>query len=302
MHPFASVNIREAGPEDAATLFALRAAITPTDTGELSNWTAAMEEWLEIGGRAWLIGRDGRKPLGYGLIDEVPGLSGVYSLEGGVLSSARRHGLGGRLLDHIRAAAVTAGVRQLSARVDRLEDEAAAFLLHRGFFVEHEECLLELSNFSDLTPIPADPPGELVTYPLERAIAEFLRLYEESFRGLPWSQPYSADEVAATLADPADLLFIEVGGTAAGFAWHEAFFNGRGRVEPLGVAPAYQRQGYGRRLLLAALHNLRQRAFILEIGTWRQNTTALNLYKGLGFSEVDHWYYLACDLDGLKAN
>jgi hypothetical protein len=54
--------------------------------------------------------------------------------------------------------------------------------------------------------------------------------------------------------------------------------------------------------LLGALHSLRrQGARLVEIGLWRQNAVAMNLYQSLGFFETGNWYYLACDLDGLKA-
>jgi len=294
-------SVRAAGPEDAASLFIVHAAITAADAEQLLAWTQSMEELLESGDYAWIIGHDGRKPAGYALIDLVPGLPGVYELSGGIVPAGRRRGLGTRLLRHVQHATRELGVRQLSARAARLEDETAAFLLRRGFVVEHEECLLQRDNLLELPPVPNAPPSPLVTYPRDRAIAEFCRVYDDSFRGVPWSQPYTEAEVATLLNDPDDLLFIEVDGRAVGAAWCEAFFDGRGRVEPLGIVRAYQGQGYGRRLLLGALHRLRRRAFVLEIGTWRQNEVALNLYKGLGFLEVDHWYYLACDLDGLKA-
>lgn len=293
--------IHKAGPEDAAALFIVHAAITAADAGQFVARTQEMEELLESGGHSWLIGSDRRKPAGYALIDRVPGLPGVHELSGGIVPAGRRRGLGTDLLRHVQRAARELGVRQLSARAARLEDETATFLLRRGFVVEHEECLLQQDNLFDLPPVPEEPPGQLVTYPRDRAVPEFCRVYDESFSGMPWSQPYTEAEVATLLNDPDDLLFIEVEGQPIGVAWHEVLFNGRGRVEPLGVVRAYQGQGYGRRLLLAALHRLRRRAFVLEIGTWRQNVAALNLYKGLGFSEVDHWYYLACDLDGLKA-
>ena len=292
--------IHQAGPGHAPTLFVVHAAITAADAGQLLNWTQEMEERLETGGHAWTIGDDRRKPVGYAHIDPVSGLPGVYELSGGIMPAGRKRGLGTRLLHHVQHAARHTGARQLSARAARLEDETAAFLLRRGFIIEHEECLLQRDNLRDLPPVPDAPPGQLATYPRDRAIVEFCRVYDESFRGAPWSQPYTAAEVALLLNDHDDLLFMEVDGRPVGVAWCETLLNGRGRVEPLGIIHSFQGQGYGRRLLLAALHRLRRRAFVLEIGTWRQNSVALNLYKGLGFLEVDHWYYLACDLDGLK--
>jgi ribosomal protein S18 acetylase RimI-like enzyme len=206
-------------------------------------------------------------------------------------------GGGGRLLAHVAAHAPALGARELSARVERLDDEAAVFLLRRGFAVEHEECLLELANLSALPPVPDAPGVAFVTLPRERAIAEFGRLYEQSFAGRPWSQPYSAAEVAATLGQADDLIFATLDGQPIGVVWNERLPDGRGRVEPIGIAAGHQGRGHGRRLLLAALHSLRrQRAAPVEIGLWRTNEVAMHLYKGLGFSEVANWYYLARDL------
>lgn len=297
-HQYAVKEIKEA--DDLGDFMTVYVAIAQASRSRSEGWADEFAELLASGSRIWVIGRDGQKPVGYAIIDPVPGLPGIYDLQGAIVPVGRRRGLGTALLSHTQAAAAEAGVHRLSARVDILEEEIAIFLQRRGFFVEHEEVLLQRINFAALPPIPADPPGDLVTYPRDRAITEFCRVYDDSFNGTPWAQPYSPDEVDKLLNHPQELLFIEVNGEAVGVAWHESFRNGRGRVEPLGIVRAYHGQGYGRRLLLAALHNLDQ-TFYYEIGTWRQNTIALNLYKSLGFLEVENCYYLACDLQGLKA-
>jgi mycothiol synthase len=298
--PFDHYEIRAYRPDDAAALYVVHAAIAPADPRQLIDWTEQLEERLETGGRAWVAAR-GRRLAGYATADPVPGLPGVYELTGGILPSRRRQGLGARLLRHVQGQAAASGFRQLSCRVENLEAEVTTFLLRRGFFVEHEECLLELADLSQLPPIPAVPPGNLATYPESRVVAEFCRVYNACFVGAPWSQPYTEMEVAASLVRPDDLLFLTLDGEIIGVVWHEVLPDGRGRIEPIGIAQAYQGQGHGRRLLLAALHSLRRRgAGIVEIGLWRQNTIAMNLYQSLGFQEVGNWYYLACDLDGLK--
>ena len=301
MMSFSQDEIRAVGPEDVAALFVVHAAITPTDAGQLLAWTQGFEERLETGGRAWVVGR-GRRLAGYAVVDPVPGLPGVYDLEGGIVPARRRQGLGARLLRRLQREAGKANMGQLSCRVAGLEDETARFLLKRDFYVEHEECLLELADLDGLPALPSELPVEMGTFPQAQAVREFGRIYEESFSGVPWSQPYTEAEVAAALARPEDLLFAVVGGTAVGVVWHELLPDGRGRIEPLGIARRHQGQGAGRGLLLAALHDLRRRgARSVEIGLWRQNTVAMNLYKSLGFLEVGNWYYLACAPEGLKA-
>ncbi len=293
---FDPYEIRDYHPDDAAPLFVAHAAIAAAEADQLLTWTHLLEERLEAGGHVWLAAR-GQRLAGYAAIDPLPGLPGVVDLSGGVVPAWRRQGLGTRLLRHVETAATALGVRQLSCRMDTLEDEAARFLMGRGFFVEHEECMLELADLSELPVEPAGPPGEIVTYPQARAVAEFCRLYERSFEGAPWSQPYTEAEVSATLARPEDLLFLTQDGEPIGVVWHERLPDGRGRVEPLGIARAHQGRGHGRRLLLAALHGLRrQGALLVEIGLWRQNDPAMNLYQSLGFTEATNWYYLARDL------
>jgi ribosomal protein S18 acetylase RimI-like enzyme len=302
---FLSYEIRELRSDETAALFVVHAAIESVDAGQLLAWTQEMEERLETGGRGWVAAR-GRRLAGYAVVDPVPGLPGVHDLSGGIMPARRRQGLGTHLLRHVQDAAGKAGIDELSCRVDSLEDDSARFLLGRGFRVEHEECLLELSDLSRLPTRPADPPAELITLPQSEAVGEFCRIYKGGFDGTPWSQPYAEAEVAAALIRPEDLLFLVVDGAPVGVVWHELLPGGRGRVEPIGILRDYQGRGYGRRLLLAALHNLRQRdAQIVEIGVWRNNQVAMNLYRSLGFLETDNWYFLSCEVGppeaGLKA-
>ena len=300
MIPRFDYEIRPVGVEGAADLFVVQAAISPVDAGQLLDWTADIEDRLEHGSVAWAISA-GRRTAGYALIDPLPGLPGVYDLSGGVVPARRRQGLGDRLLRHVLAAAGKLGASQVSCRVERLDDDPADFLLRRGFYVEHGERLLELTDLAGLPAIPEQPEGRLVSYPQSAAIAEFRRIYDESFTGTAWYQPYSEEEVALLLARAEDLLLLEVDGRPVGVVWHELMPEGTGRIEPIGVVPGRQRQGYGRRLMLAALHNLRHRgASKVQIGLWSENAAALNLYESLGFLQVEDWYYLAYDLEGLK--
>lgn len=302
MTPLLPYEIRTIRPDETASVFVVHTAIEPVDAGQLLVWTQELEERLETGGRAWVVAR-GRRLAGYAVVDPVPGLPGVYDLSGGIVPARRRQGLGARLLRHVQESAGEMGIAQLSCRVDSLEDTVAQFLLRRDFYVEHEECLLVANDLSTLPLIRDETLGELRTYPTTEAIGLFCRVYNASFYGTPWAQPFSEAEVAAALARPEDLLFAVVDGAPVGVIWHELFSDGRGRVEPLGIIRSHQGRGYGRRLLVAALHDLRRRgAREVEIGVWRDNQIAMNLYKGLGFREDASWYFLAHDpSDGLQA-
>ncbi len=295
MNPFLPFEAREIRPDETAALFVVHAAIAPVDAGQLLDWTQELEERLEAGSRAWVVAR-GRRLAGYAAVDQLPGLPGVYYLTGGIVPARRRQGLGARLLRHVQEVAADAGIRQLSCRVADLEGDTA-FLLRRGFYVEHEECLLALDDFSGLPPLTDELSLSLAVFPRAEAVAHFLRVYDDSFTGMAWSQPYTEAEVFALLAQPDDLLFAVIEGRPVGVIWHEMISTEIGRVEPLGVAHGYQGQGIGRRLLLAALEGLRQRgAREVQIGVWRTNHAAMALYTSLGFVESDNWYFLAHDV------
>lgn len=296
MNPFLPFEVREIRPDETAALFVVHAAIAPVDAGQLLDWTQELEERLEAGSRAWVVAR-GRRLAGYAAADQLPGLPGVYYLTGGIVPARRRQGLGAMLLRHVQEVAADAGIRQLSCRVADLEDDTAGFLLRRGFHVEHEECLLALDDFSGLPPLPDEARLGLTVFPQAEAVAHFLQVYDDSFTGTAWSQPYTEAEVFALLAQPDDLLFAVIEGRPVGVIWHEMISTEIGRVEPLGVAHGYQGQGIGRRLLLAALEGLRQRgAREVQIGVWRTNHAAMALYTSLGFVESDNWYFLAHDV------
>ncbi len=296
MNPFLPFEVREIRPDETAALFVVHAAIAPVDAGQLLDWTQELEGRLEAGSRVWVVAR-GRRLAGYAAADLLPGLPGVYYLTGGIVPARRRQGLGTMLLRHVQEVAADAGIRQLSCRVADLEGDTAGFLLRRGFYVEHEECLLALDDFSGLPPLMDELSLGLAVFPQAEAVAHFLRVYDDSFTGMAWSQPYTEAEVFALLAQPDDLLFAVIEDRPVGVIWHEMMSAEVGRVEPLGVGREHQGRGIGRRLLLAALEGLRQRgAQEVQIGVWRTNHAAMALYTSLGFVEVDNWYFLAHDV------
>jgi ribosomal protein S18 acetylase RimI-like enzyme len=144
-----------------------------------------------------------------------------------------------------------------------------------------QRCVLE--DLSNLPPLPVWPRLTVRTLPRATAVALFCRLYDHSFGPWPWYQPYTPAEVAATLARARDLLFLHLEEEPIGFAWLQQDSQA-GIIEPFGVAPAQQGRGYGRYLLIAALHTLAARGVTaVQIGAWEQNQTALRLYRSLGF-------------------
>jgi ribosomal protein S18 acetylase RimI-like enzyme len=70
-----------------------------------------------------------------------------------------------------------------------------------------------------------------------------------------------------------------------------------GEIEPIGIVPLHQGQGFGRLLLLLAIHRLAEGGHnAVKIGLWASNYVALHLYHSVGFRPVGRRYYLARDL------
>jgi mycothiol synthase len=190
------------------------------------------------------------------------------------------------------------GGRQLSRAVDSPDDPTARFLLNRGFFVEHVEVRMHLDRL-DKPESPSIPPGfRLQSFRKSEAIGHFLRLYELSFAGHPWCQPYqSKGEVAAELADPTDLIFLSHGREPIGFLWMRWPAVEVAEIEPVGIAPAYQGRGLARKLLRAGiLQAADQGATRVTLGAWENHGVALRIYRSLGFQPARTVTYLAHNL------
>jgi mycothiol synthase len=234
------------------------------------------------------------EPAGFAAASPVPGLQRVMSLELVVHGTKRRQGLGSQLLQHLLSALKEAGVGQLSYSVTDLTAPAAQFLQARQFFVEHQEWLMERAN---LDALPHLPDVDLQRFPRAEAINLFCDLYDRSFADFPWYQPYSSAEVEATLDSPADLLFLAKNRSPIGFIWTRWAGEGVGEIEPIGVVKEYQGQGHGHALLLAGLHRLKRLgAEQARVGVWKDNATAIHLYRSLGFLPIQTFTYLALDL------
>ena len=113
-----------------------------------------------------------------------------------------------------------------------------------------------------LLPLPQAviPEGyRLATYPRSQSITKFRQLYDDSFRGLPWYQPFSSNnEVAAELVDADDLLFLEHNYKQVGFLWMHISDEISGEIEPLGISIHYQGRSLSRPFLIEILLEARK--------------------------------------------
>lgn len=290
------MKVRRYDYHDARTLVAIRNAIQPDEPRTAASFQQHMAALEQAGGRAWIIEVEG-EIAGYAVVVPLPGLPRIAQLAGGIAPARQRQGLGSHLLAHVIQALKHTGIRQLSHRVTTLEAPAARFLSRHGFTVEHEEWAMALSDLCKIPPLSMPADCRLETFGRARAIQQFCSLYDQSFGPYRWYQPYSEAEVAAALDDAANILFLTCTGRPVGFVWLHLTEEDGGEIEPIGVIPGHQGQGYGRLLLLAGLHELARRgARRVALGLWRENQAALHLYQSLGFRHQYTWTYLAYDL------
>lgn len=289
--------IRAYRPEDAAALVQIHNNSYPANQMRPNAFSRYFNDLHKAGGKGWTI-LENREPVGYACIAPVPGLEGVLDLQGCIIPTRRRRGLGSRLLEAVIKDLEGNGRYQLSHAVHSLNSPAARFLQHHQFEVEHIEQQLLLEKPDRLDPVSLPPGFQLATYPLEMTVRSFRQAYDAAFQGLPWFQPYTSDEeVTADLETSSDLVFLLDGEKTAGFAWLRMPEQNLGEVEPFGLLPAYQGRGLGAKFLTAVIHRLIPRgAENIRIGAWERNERAIRLYQRLGFKHTNTQSFLAYNI------
>ena len=262
---------------------------TPLSFGEFVAGTKA------LGGSVWII--EDSVIAGYGSVTPVPGLSGLAELDGCIATDRQRQGLGSALLTSMLQNLKGSTISQVAYGVEKIASPTALFFEKHHFFVEHEEWILAYFAGTKMAQWGRPDKVTIKTFTRNTAVTQFCNLYQKSFSGLPWDQPYSVDEVQDTLDYAADLQFLMLDGEAIGFAWTKLDAQGRGVIEPLGIIPPYQNRGYGRYLLTSTMRLLLNKgAKRIEIGAWRSNERAVELYRSVGYQHVKTITYLAYNL------
>lgn len=120
---------------------------------------------------------------------------------------------------------------------------------------------------------------EIMTDAHVKAVAELEKLC--------FSDPWSENSVASEVKNELSLWLVAVEeGRVAGYIGSQTVC-GETDMMNLGVHPDYRRRGYGERLILALMEELRQRdshALTLEVRA--SNAPARALYEKLGFSQI----------------
>ncbi|MCP4357048.1 MAG: GNAT family N-acetyltransferase [Chloroflexi bacterium] len=287
--------IRKYKRKDAARLTAVHNILHPSDQHTHRSWQQHMENIQDNEGHVWALLVEGSL-AGYTAVLPVPSLPGLVEIEGFIVPRWQRQGWGSQLLHHIKLDLAESEVRQLSYPAPSLETAAARFLQKNDFFIEHEEWTMSMVN-GQWSTVNSQRLMNTRTYPRQKAISLFCRLYPACFEGLPWNQPYSEEDVVDLLEHGRDLHFLLEDGTPVGFVWVQRESATAVTLEPIGIIQGKQGQGYGRILLQTILQQLTEEGVTaVTIGVWANNQRAIHLYQSLGFQHTNTLTYLAYNI------
>lgn len=237
----------------------------------------------------WVV--DDPQPCGYAALIELPGLPQERELRGLVLPAQRRRGLGRTLLACALEWARAHRLATVSCGIADLDAPAAHFLRRHGFAAAHEEWTLRHETLGDV------PPATVALRRVARAQAVQLlpRLYDASFRGRAWYQPYeTVAEVRQEMGPDDDFMVLERENRPIAFGWVRYPEPGLAELEPVGVVADYQGQGFGRRLIVALLQHARGRGCsAVRLGVRGDNAAAVALYHSVGFRHVSTLTYFS---------
>ena len=205
---------------------------------------------------------------------------------------ARGHGHGARMLDMLThpSRGGAGGAKLFWAHGDHPASRALA----RHHRLEAVRTLLHLR----LTPLPSGSAEGMTAFTPADA-QEWLELNARAFAGHPEQGSMSLADLQATMAEPwfdaGDFLLLREDGVLVGYAWLKVEGAGQdGEFYVVGVDPAHQGRGLGKRLMSAGFARLAERGIRgVHLYVEADNAPALRLYRDYGFVEagVDIQYH-----------
>ena len=234
---------------------------------------------------------------GYALV--LPELViGRVVVEGGVLPSHRRQGVGSRLLEAAlkRAQALEAGVVHIAAPGDN--PKSHRFLEHRGFSLVRRYWGMLWQNGE--VPELETPPGFSLRSFASGDEGLLTRVQNSAF-GDSWGFcPNTVEEISYRVrmsrCNPEGILFLIRDGGVAAYCWTLIEGDGEHRagvVGMAGVSPPYRGLGLSRVALLAGMRYLRSQGVeAIDLTVDSENLLATRTYLALGFRRVSEtlWY------------
>lgn len=260
--------------------------IRPFDT---SSYALLNIPTFPANAKAWVAELD--RPMGYVAYAPLPGLPHLADLFIYIDPPYRRQGFGRKLVQFLLEQLKGSEITQIAAPYDDSNDSLGQFLHHCGFFLEHSE--YELTRFN-VEPLP-DSSHALTTLPLRKGATLMRQLYDTSFQGYPWHQPYVNDEeLLDEIGIGGNIYFLMQEGKPIGFAG-VSYDGGSAEIEPLGIIPTHRGKGFGRTLVTSLLDTLFRRADLhaVHIVAWSENDAAIKLYQSVGFTLTQTRHYLA---------
>jgi mycothiol synthase len=275
-----TVRVEQARPAPDAVRALAESATAADGVAPLSE--PVLIDLHENAGRHVVATRDGAL-VGYAHLDRED------SAELVVHPGARRHGVGGRLLDEIEAAGATL------AWAHGRRPAALAFAAARGWTAERTLWQLRRPLADDLPDRPLPDGISLRPFRVGEDEDDWVRVNARAFAHHPEQGAWTAADVrlreAESWFDPAGfLLAVRADGSLAGFHWTKVHPGPPpiGEVYVLGVDPDAQGTGLGPALTVAGLRWLRERGLsdvLLYVDD--DNPGAVRLYQRLGFTEWD---------------
>jgi len=275
----------------------LRDDILPDEILSEMQLTHNLRSNDSIGGKTWVITVDGTVQ-GSASLTPVPALKGVFDLGGGIAPTMRRRGLGSFLLKQMLKEIPHGEVRQITYAVESMNSPVGQFLQANSFRIEHVEWGMVLHDISIPDSETVKSGRRIQLYNRLTAADLFLSLYEASFMGLSWYQPYqNAEEVLEEMDDDDGIFVLIEEETPVGFIWMRWPYPETAEFEPIGVIQKYQNRGLGRFLIREGVNlAARKGAKRIALSVWADNAPAIHLYKALGFRHGQTLTFLGRDL------
>ena len=248
-----------------------------------------------------LVGSAGGRLVGYTLLNKELPIDCVV-LEGGVLPSHRRLGIGGRLLAWAKERGSCMGASVARAPCVEGDTVLAAALRAEGFRLVRRHEILHWSGES--LSAPDLPPGIIERRFRDSDAVSLTEAQNAAFGGQWGFSPNTVEQVNYAVhmsrTTPEGVALLMDGDDVAAYCSTQTVGQPpetAGSVFMLGAHPRYQGLGLGRAALLAGMRLLLERGVrTIELTVDEENGAARQLYESVGYQRVNGRLWFEADL------